>query len=132
MAVKKAPAKKKATATPRKKVTPTQPPQGGVDSPPAAPVAVPNSPPAESKREFTPITVVGVVDELPITEDAAVSESVVQAIIDANGKWVEVSTGGRKANTTRNNVVKALAKKEMTAKSRVIGEKVFVAVNPVE
>lgn len=131
MATKKAPAK--ATATPRKKVTEAAAPQGetpvaavAVSGPDAGPESEAAAP--VSKREFTPITIVEVVDELPDTEDAAVSETVIQGIIEAGGRWVLVGTGGRKPNTTRNNVVKALAKRNVTAKTRIIGDKVYVSV----
>jgi hypothetical protein len=127
MAAKKAATTKKATATPRKKVTETAAPQGEE----AAPVALPSQSAASSAsaRSFTPITVAEVVEDLPATEDAAVSDVVVQAIIDADGKWVKIDSGGRKPNTARNNVVKALHKRKVSVKTRVIGEAVYVAVN---
>lgn len=129
MAAKKATATKKAPATPRKKVTETAAPQGEEAAPVALPSQSAGSASSASTRSFTPITVAEVVEDLPASEDAAVSDVVVQAIIDADGKWVKIDSGGRKPNTARNNVVKALHKRKVSVKTRVIGEAVYVAVN---
>lgn len=125
MAAKRTPkATTETTATPKKKVVAT--PQGA--EPEAASVALPSA--SAGARNFTPITVAEVVDDLPASEDAAVSDVVIQAIIDAAGKWVRIDSGGRKVNTARNNVVKALQKRKAKVKTRVIGDDVYVAVVP--
>ena len=106
----------KKAAAPRKKVaeTPVDP------SIPVAAVAVPES---------DEITVIGRVKMLPNSRGAVVSQSVIDAILSADGEWVEVSSGGRKSQTVRNNISKALKRLDHKIKTRVIEDRIFVTLN---
>lgn len=107
----------KKTAAPRKKVTES----ASVDaSIPVAEVAVPDS---------TEISVIGVVKYLPNNRGAVVSQAVIDAIIGADGDWVEVSKGGKKDQTVRNNISKALKQADHKVKTRLIDNRMFVALN---
>lgn len=107
-------AQKKAAA-PRKKVA-----EASVDaSIPVAGVAVPDN----------EISVVGVVEHLPNNRGAVVSQAVIDAIISAEGRWVEITRGGRKDQTVRNNVSKALKQAGHKVKTRKIDDRMFVALN---
>lgn len=128
---------KKATAkttAPRKKVAAE--PGKGLDTPIVGTVVVNNAPtptlpvynpPAEGK--FGAMTVIAVHDKLPGKGSEAVPQDVIDAIVNADGAWVELNGAGRKLNTVRNNLKAALDKLGHSIKTKAgEGDHIYVAI----
>jgi hypothetical protein len=72
-----------------------------------------------------PIRVLGVVDELPPRQYSSVANELLEQIVEADGKIVELDPAGRKASSVQSMIDSAAKRHKLEITVAVRGDRVF-------